>query len=376
MAPHVLIIDDEVDTLRLIAMVLKREGYETSTAQNGAEGLAMAARVLPDLVILDIIMPDLDGYAVAKNLRSNPLTASIPILVFSARGAGHPAESKTDFDDYLVKPVHPTELVARIKALISRSKSTKNPSRKKTLVGMISASESYNSSIIALNTAINLNKVTNQHITAIELKPSSGSWHIELGLQNVEGLVQIFKHRPTEITASYLRNKTIVTDYGIDLVPSLASFIDYENKSFEGHITQLLQNSLLLNQPVLVDICPSLLLELINLLPSFTDLYIVLEPNPVSVYKAAELIDFFENYSIKKDNRLELILNNQGVNEGLYPLYKIQKELQHQVNNVLPSSPNLALQSSLNRTPLTVAYPNSDIAQAYLRLAQYIYQRM
>ena len=95
-----------------------------------------------------------------------------------------------------------------------------------------------------------------------------------------------------------------------------------------------------------------------------------------AIKKAAELIDFFENYSIKKDNRLELILNNQGVNEGLYPLYKIQKELQHQVNNVLPSSPNLALQSSLNRTPLTVAYPNSDIAQAYLRLAQYIYQRM
>lgn len=378
MAPHILIIDDEADTLRLIGMVLKREGYDTTTAQSGSEGLQLAVKVSPDLIILDIIMPDMDGYAVAKSLRSNPTTAGIPILVFSARGQSpaHAAEYKSDIDDYLIKPVHPTELVTRIKALISRSKASKNPARKKTLIGFISASDNYNSSIVALNTAIGLNKVTNQRISAIELKPGIGSWHIELGLQNVEGLAQLFKLRPTEITPALLRNKYIVTDFGVDLLPSLSSFLDVENKRYEGHITQLLQNSMQLNQSVLVDMSSTLLFDMINILQSFTDLYIVFEPNPVSVYKTAELIDFFDNYAIKKDKRLELIINNHGVNEGLYPLYNIQKELQYQVNNSLPSSPNLVLQSSLTRTPLAIAYPNSEITKAYLKLAQYIQQRI
>jgi DNA-binding response OmpR family regulator len=122
MAEKILIIDDDSETLRLIGLMLQRQGYLTITASNGEEGVALAKHELPDLVILDIMMPDVDGFMVAKHLRAEPGISEIPILMFTAKSQvdDKVAGFEAGADDYLTKPVHPVELVAHVKALLSR----------------------------------------------------------------------------------------------------------------------------------------------------------------------------------------------------------------------------------------------------------------
>lgn len=123
MAQKILIVDDDLDTLQLVGTTLERQNYEILAAQDGEQGLEMATREIPDLILLDIMMPKMDGYEVTRRLRSNPETASIPIIMFTAKAQ---VEDKVEgleagADDYLTKPTHPTELVARVKAVLKRS---------------------------------------------------------------------------------------------------------------------------------------------------------------------------------------------------------------------------------------------------------------
>ena len=85
MPEKILIIDDDLDTLRLVGLMLQKQGYIISAASNGAQGLAKAFEERPDLILLDVMMPDMDGYEVTRRLRKNPATVSIPVLLFTAK---------------------------------------------------------------------------------------------------------------------------------------------------------------------------------------------------------------------------------------------------------------------------------------------------
>ena len=123
MSEKILIIDDDIDTLRLIDLALKKEGYQIVTANNGQEGLLKMSRETPDLILLDIMMPEMDGYEVARRLRQKPETSKIPILMFSAKSQVDDKVKgfESGADGYLTKPTHPTELQTHIKELLSRS---------------------------------------------------------------------------------------------------------------------------------------------------------------------------------------------------------------------------------------------------------------
>ena len=123
MAEKILIIDDDVDTLKLVGLMLQKQSYQIVAANNGLQGLEQAENENPDLILLDVMMPGMDGYEVAKRLRANPLTANTPILMFTAKTQLD--DKVTGFeagaDDYLTKPTHPSELNAHVKALLART---------------------------------------------------------------------------------------------------------------------------------------------------------------------------------------------------------------------------------------------------------------
>ena len=85
MSEKILIVDDDLDTLRLVGLMLQRQGYQISAATNGQQGLDQAFEEYPDLILLDVMMPDIDGYEVARRLRQNPSTVNTPILMFTAK---------------------------------------------------------------------------------------------------------------------------------------------------------------------------------------------------------------------------------------------------------------------------------------------------
>lgn len=118
----ILVVDDEQDLLDLIEYNLKKEGFDVLKAENGKQGIDIAKENKPDLVLLDIMMPKMDGLAVCEKMREDQNTSKIPIIFLTARG-----DERTEIeglnrgaDDYITKPISTTKLISRIKAVLRR----------------------------------------------------------------------------------------------------------------------------------------------------------------------------------------------------------------------------------------------------------------
>jgi two-component system alkaline phosphatase synthesis response regulator PhoP len=121
----ILLVDDEVDILEFISYNLEKEGYKVYTAQNGAEAIKVAEKVLPDLIILDVMMPEMDGIAACEEIRRIPILQHTIIAFLTARGEDYSqiAGFEAGADDYITKPIRPKVLVSRVKALLKRTSS-------------------------------------------------------------------------------------------------------------------------------------------------------------------------------------------------------------------------------------------------------------
>lgn len=120
MVPTILVIEDNTLNLELVRDVLLTAGMNVVGARNGQEGLAAASRIKPSVILLDIRLPGLDGYAVLKRLRADPTTSSIPVAALTAQAmVGDEAQALgAGFDDYIPKPVDTRSLAGRVRALL------------------------------------------------------------------------------------------------------------------------------------------------------------------------------------------------------------------------------------------------------------------
>jgi DNA-binding response OmpR family regulator len=121
-SPRIVVADDEVDVRELVAYRLSRSGYEVIEAQDGEQALRLALADPPDLAVLDVMMPKLNGYELTRRLRAEPATERVPIILLTARA--QEADVSQGFeagaDDYLRKPFNPDELLARVRAVLGR----------------------------------------------------------------------------------------------------------------------------------------------------------------------------------------------------------------------------------------------------------------
>jgi DNA-binding response OmpR family regulator len=119
---RIVVADDEVDVRELVAYRLSRSGYEVVEASDGEQALRLALENPPDLAVLDVMMPKLDGYELTRRLRAEPSTQRVPVILLTARA--QEADVSQGFeagaDDYLRKPFNPDELLARVRAVLGR----------------------------------------------------------------------------------------------------------------------------------------------------------------------------------------------------------------------------------------------------------------
>ncbi len=131
MPHHILIVDDAHELARMFAQLLGDAGYTTATAGTGEEALAQVQARAPDLLLLDVNLPELDGFALAQMLKSDPATATVPIIMVSAqdgRGA-RVIGLESGAEDYLAKPVDPAELLAKVRNLLALRDRTAHAAR-------------------------------------------------------------------------------------------------------------------------------------------------------------------------------------------------------------------------------------------------------
>lgn len=124
----ILIVDDDPDLVEAVTMILESKDYDVIAAYGGIEGLEKAKAEEPDLIVLDVMMPDKDGYAVCKELKADPKYGKIPILLLTAVVSKIPTTRytqqmglETEADDYVDKPVEPAELVRRVEVLLGKA---------------------------------------------------------------------------------------------------------------------------------------------------------------------------------------------------------------------------------------------------------------
>ena len=122
----ILLVDDEPDILEIVGYNLKNEGYKVYTAKNGLEAVKTAEKVIPQLIILDIMMPEMDGIEACEKIRANKTLENVLITFFTARGEDYSQVAGFDVgaDDYITKPIKPKVLVSKIKALLRRVSET------------------------------------------------------------------------------------------------------------------------------------------------------------------------------------------------------------------------------------------------------------
>ncbi len=126
MRSKVLVVDDEPEAVELVEFNLKQAGYSVVTAADGTEALTKARAALPSLIVLDLMLPEVDGLEVCKMLRRDPSTAAVPIIMLTAKAAeiDRILGLELGADDYLTKPFSPRELVLRVKKLLQRDRAT------------------------------------------------------------------------------------------------------------------------------------------------------------------------------------------------------------------------------------------------------------
>ncbi|MCQ3937692.1 MAG: hypothetical protein DPW18_11685 [Chloroflexi bacterium] len=384
MAERILIIDDDVDTLRLVGLMLQRQGYQISAASNGSQGLAKALEERPDLILLDVMMPDMDGYEVTRRLRKNPATAGIPILMFTAKTQLD--DKVTGFesgaDDYLTKPTHPTELQAHVKALLARAAQKKPTDEFKTavnerpayVIGVLSARGGLGVTTLATNLAASLLARDQSDVLLAELTPGQGTLGLELGIPNQKGLSEILQGAVVEVTREKVQSSIVHHSSGLRLLLASENPRDVILVSNVQNFEALAARLASLARFVILDLGAGLPVFVQKLLPICHERIIVLEGMPATIQQTKFLLDEIAALGIDRKS-ITAVLNNRQRSEAQMPWAQVQEKLGHSIAATVTPAPELFLQASRLQTPAVMAQPTNMTSQQFLKIAEAVIER-
>ena len=381
MKEKILIIDDDLETLRLVGLMLQRQGYEIISANNGELGISLARKEKPDLIVLDVMMPDLDGFDVTKQMRSDPDLISTPILMFTAKSqvddkvAGYEA----GVDDYLIKPVHPVELVAHIKALLSRRKRETGSLQKPVkgyVIGVIAAKGGLGVSTVALNLGVALHEKTKTEIICAEICPNHGTWGLELGLADNQSLNKIIQKRTEDIDHNLVKQNLVKSNFGVNLLLSSPTFSNNNLKSVIDQIATLVQFLSELSQILILDLGSGNVEVIDKLVDMCNEIIIVTEAQPIPIERTKYLMDEFEQRGFNKNKKTDILVNNRTRADVQMSLTQVQEKLGYSPTIVIPPSPELAYQAVMHFQPLIKMQPESLVTQQFIRFADHIIEKI
>ncbi len=383
MTEKILIIDDDVDTLRLVGLMLQRQGYQIIAASNGSQGLAKAFEERPDLILLDVMMPDMDGYEVTRRLRKNPATVSVPILMFTAKTQLD--DKVTGFevgaDDYLTKPTHPTELQAHVKALLARSTpkettevTTASHEHHGYVIGVLSARGGLGVSSLASNLAAAIFTRAQADVILAELTPGQGTLSGDLGVPNQKGLTEILQGSVGEVTREKVQSSLVTHSSGIKLLLASENPRDVTLTSQVQNYEALVIRLSTLARFVILDLGTGLPNFVQKMLPMCTERVVVVEGVPSSIQHSRMLIDGIVDLKIDRTS-ISVVLNNRQRSEAQMQWMKVQEQLNHSISITLTPAPELFLQATRMQTPVVICQPTNITSQQFLKMADAILER-
>lgn len=374
MNEKILVVDDEIDTLRLVGLALQKHGFEIVVASDGAQGIAMAKSEKPDAIILDIMMPDMDGFEVTRQLRTDTATCEIPILMFSARTqlddkvTGYEA----GVDDYLTKPIHPSELVAHVNSLLNRSKQRSAVAAEQGhTIAIMAAKGGVGVSALSLNLAFSLRKSSKKDIIAAELTPGHGAWKIGQDRVFDEGLNTLLRLRIEEINKNVIKDELYQSDEGTQFLFTSSRLTDVELIKATNQLETIIKLMHSMAYITLLDL-GSLVWTNCAKIFGFCQEALVVTGSHLSILERThtfidELREF--EFGSKKPLKVALVESENG---NTVPIHAAQEILKiSDVYNVPPAAIMIEPGEDGN-IPVVLKHPDSHYAQSIERLAQSI----
>jgi DNA-binding response OmpR family regulator len=378
MQQKILIVDDDVDTIRLIKMMLAKQGYSVVTATDGDKAISVTQIERPDLILMDIMMPDIDGYEVTRKLRNEPSTSHIPIIMFTVKNQLEDKLLAFDVgaDDFISKPSQPRELFAHIKAVLGRS-SRPLPlikgEKSANLVGITAAKGGLGVTTLALNLGTAIYKLTKGDVVVAEFRPGQGKLALELNYPSYSALIDLVGLTNSNLTLHDVENHLVAHNSGIRLL--LSSYLPGEAyilgapHPFEVITREFSQ----LSGHVLLDLGPGLTPITTSVLKYCQQIVLVVEPTPQCALQSKAMMREFLNYGFS-ESQIKVALINRVTSSLHLSWTQFQEESGLEIACVFSPAPELSYLASINHVPMILHNPESPTADQFHKLASLMIQ--
>jgi pilus assembly protein CpaE len=386
MPEKILIVDDDVESLKLIGLMLKRQGYEVFAAHAGQVALQKAQEDQPDLIILDIMMPDMDGYEVCKRLRNEPSTKGIPIIMFTAKTMvdDKVAGFEAGADDYLTKPTHPAELSSRVKAVLARSQQKRREATtggtsaagrlqgERLSIGFFGVKGGVGTTTLASSVGALLAQESSTVL--VDLRAGQGTLGLSLGFPNAMGLANVLRYPPSEINANLVQSNLVQHKSGLRLLLSSVNPQESRLNITPDGVSELLKVLESMADFRLLDLGAGLNLVTVRLLRELDQAVFLIEPNQIAVQLAQAIMREIQAIGIALE-RISLVIFNRTQSTMQIPWQEVEQMLHKEVRAIISPGPELAYQAAEAGQPITQFQPSSIISGQISKLVEEVVGR-
>ncbi len=378
MAKRILVVDDEVESVKLIGLMLQRRGYEIIAARSGVQALEKARADKPDLIILDVMMPDMDGYEVCRRLRADPATASMPIIMFTAKTMvdDKVAGFQAGADDYLTKPVHPEELASRIEAVLLRTSQRRveeKPSMRAKVLGFLGSKGGVGTTTMSVNiaAALTLGQKKGQVILA-DMQSGMAASASQLNLRRQGGMWQLLDRPIEQIDARLVEAQLEEHKTGVRVLGGQIEPVGVAMPLLPDHVETIIQHLGNMADYLLLDLGVGLGETNRHVLPICDHVVVATEPNRVALTLAQSLLDEITTSLSFPRHRISVVLINKAPSASTFTREAIEGLLQHNLAGVVTPAPEMAFQAAETGSPMIVAQPATLVAQQLRQIAEHL----
>ncbi len=378
MTTKVLIVDDDPLNVRLVERVLSgetEESYELATARDGREALRKAKEFGPDLIILDVMMPEMDGYEVCQRLRQDPETAHILILVLTAHGS---VESRikgfqAGADDFLTKPFHPEELLVHIRALLRRRVilpvEPAGPKFVSRAVAFFSLRGGVGTSTFATNVAVALAQLWQTPVVLVDMVLACGQSAMMLNQTLRHTWADLAEIPPQDCTVELVEQALIAHDSGVLTLaaPPSSELAELVTPEIVSRVLELLTSKY---EYVIMDLPHDFQGTTLAALDRADQIVLVLTPEIMSVYAAKRALDTLAMLDYA-DERISLLMNWTFAKGGLAQR-SIESALGRSVDYVIPFAESLLVETLNLGVPAALRYRRKPLGAVLEDLAFYL----
>jgi len=375
----VLIVDDDVNTLKLVGLLLERRGYQIVAAQSGIQALHKAQTEDIALVLLDIMMPGMDGYEVCRRLRANPATAHLPIILFTARSLedDHGAGFEAGADEYLTKPIHPADLVSRIEAVllrVTRRKEGTPTFRRAKVLGFLGAKGGAGTTSLAVNVAVALAQgpAKDKRVVLADVRSGMATLALQLGLTYQGGLAQLLNETADEIQAATVealleehRSGVRVLSGPIEPIGAAVTISPDQAETIVGHLAMM-------TDYLLLDLGVGVAEVNQRVIHECDHVVVVTEPQRIALTLTQALLGELTTLLKLPRSKISIALIKKAPAARTLSIEIIEGLLQQPLAVAIPPAPELAFQSAETGVAMVTIQPESLAAHQFRALADHL----